>query len=83
MPRILEALPLAHGGRRYCVVLPEALPAPGSPYARARVAGREFDLLLLDLDGLVARPGRPAFALDVTGSCLEAAWFVGRDLEYL
>ena len=83
MPRILEAIPVSAGNRKFCILFLDEWPKGPAKGLRGAIESEEFELLTVHLDGGGRIHCEPCVGIELTGRDIDAAWFEGKELQAL
>ena len=83
MPKILEAIPVSAGNRKFCTLFLDEWPKGPAKGLRGTVEGEEFELFPMRLDGGGRIHREPCVGIELTGRDIDVAWFDGKELQAL
>ena len=83
MPRILEAIPVSAGNRKFCTLFLDEWPKGPAKGLRGAVEGEEFELFPVHLDGGGRIHNEPRVGIELTRRDIDATWFEGKELQTL
>lgn len=83
MPKIVEALPLNIGERRYCVLFLDEWPHGPANSKRGKIDDEEFELHIVFLDGGGRIHNEPRVGIEISGRDIDPHWFADKELQLI